>query len=228
MDRLPQLYGYYRTVQRNILQQHWSEILDLNANSGSSGFLREYYEYLFTHWQRQIKWCSTVFGADQSGEPTQVIQELLGSMQPSREASVTGCLKRTNDKLSVLQEFSSANVGFCQSFLGYFKEKPLPPKLIDSIFDWFMVFVSQYASMEQSHLATALAEVQLVHATTGESVRALGNANGKVFVWFEEALRRCNGITQNCGLPALVSVFNVIKDIHFFKYVLYLKYICDF
>lgn len=209
MDRLPQLYGYYRTVQRNHLQQQWTEILDLTANSGSSSFLREFYEQLFAHWVRQLKWCSAVFGATQASEPTQVLCELLGSLQPTRESSVTSCLKRTNDKLAVLQEVSAANVWFGQSFVGHFSDTAVPPAVVQSVFDWFAVFVSQYASMEQSHLGTALADLQLVHATTGESVRALGNANGKLIGWLEDALTRCENITQMCGLPALVSVFNV-------------------
>lgn len=210
MNRLPQLYAYYRTVQRNQLQQHWTEILDLTANSGASSFLREFYDHLFAHWQRQLKWCSNVFGPDQAQEPTQVLCEILVSLQPTREAAVTSCLKRTNDKLSVLQEISAANVWFGQAFVGHFgKAEAVPVHVGKSIFDWFAVFVSQYASMEQSHLGTLLAELNLVHSTTAESVRALGNANGKLIGWLEEALLRCKNITQMCGLPALVIVFNV-------------------
>lgn len=212
MNRLPQLYGYYRTVQRNQLQQQWTEVLDLTANSGVSSFLREFYDHLFANWLRQLKWCTNVFGPDHSQEPTQVLCELLVSLQPNREAAVTSCLKRTNDKLAVLQEISAANVWFGQAFVGHFGRVDLVPIHVGkSIFDWFAVFVSQYASMEQSYLGTALAEINLVHATTAESVRALGNANGKLIGWFEEALGRCECITQMCGLPALVSVFNVSK-----------------
>lgn len=210
MNRLPQLYGYYRTVQRNQLQQYWTEILDLTANSGSSSFLREFYDHIFANWLRQLKWCSNVFGADHGQEPTQVLCELLVSLQPTRESAVTSCLKRTNDKLAVLQEISSANVWFGHAFEGHFgKVDKVPLHIGKSIFDWFSVFVSQYASMEQSHLGTSLAELNFVHATTAETVRALGNGNAKLIGWFEEALIRCESITQMCGLPALVSVFNV-------------------
>lgn len=210
MDRLPQLHAYYRTVQRNQLQQHWTEILDLTANSGASSFLREFYDHLFAHWQRQLKWCSNVFGVQHEQEPTQVLCELLVSLQPTRESAVTSCLKRTNDKLAILQDVSAANVWFGQAFVGHFGQADLVPvHVVKSAFDWFAVFVSQYASMEQNHLGTLLAELQLVHATTAESVRALGNANGKVIGWLEESLGRCEGITQQCGLSALVSVFNV-------------------
>lgn len=210
MNRLPQLYAYYRTVQRNQLQQHWTELLDLTANSGASSFLRDFYDHLFGHWQRQLKWCSSVFGSDHAQEPTQVLCESLVSLQPTRETAVTSCLKRTNDKLAVLQEISAANGWFGQVFVDHFGKADLVPIHVGkSIFDWFAVFVAQYASMEQSHMGSALAELNLVHATTGESVRALGNANGKVIGWFEEALGRCDSITQMCGLPALVIVFNV-------------------
>lgn len=217
MDRLPQLTQYYRTVQKNILQQHWSETVEMAVNSGSVKFLREFNEYLLAHWHKQLKWCVTVFGQNTGKtEPTRVLIELLPLLQPSRENAISNCLKRNNDKLGILQEISSANLHFgvtLKNLLldGNINQSALLRQLNVSIHDWFVVFIAQYAAIEQNYIATLLADLQLVHTTTGESVRSLGNANAKIFEWCEEALLRCEVITENCGLPALVIVLNVSK-----------------
>lgn len=216
MDRLPQLTQYYRTVQKNILQQHWSETFELSVNSGSIRFLREFHEYLLSNWNKQYKWCLTVFGQNYGiSEPTRVLIELLPSLQPARETAVTNFLKRTNDKLAILQEISSANLHFASALkdmlvdINAVSYSPLLRQLSIAIHDWFMVFIAQYAAIEQNQMATSLADLNLVHTTATESVRSLGNANSKIFEWSEEALVRCESITQNCGLPALIIVLNV-------------------
>lgn len=132
MRRLPQLTQYYRTVQKTALQQHWSEILDLSENSNR--FLHDFYEYLAENYQKQVslgrnanivigltisrlrflqvKWCANVFGQQSSSEAILALIELFSSLQPSRESTILGALKRSNEKLEILQEFSSANIYF--------------------------------------------------------------------------------------------------------------------
>lgn len=232
MHRLPQLQQYYRTVQRNQLQQHWAELLELHAASGATTFVREFYEHLVALWQRQLKWCQQVFGGSDgadaaeaaadadwaAAQPTLVLCELLDTMQPSREAAISACLKRTNDRLQVLQDASAANVWLVAALQkhhaatrggGAGDEPFVAPQLCAAVCDWFQVFVAQYAAMEQALLGTRLAELQLQLATSAETVRALGAANAKVVGWLTEARRRCEVITQDCGLPALVIVFGV-------------------
>lgn len=217
MERLPQLTQYYRTVQKSVLQQQWTEIVELAIQSSSPRFVREFYDFLLENWQRQHKWCSTVFGSVGVTEPTLVLIELLPALEPARDQAVNNYVKRNNDeKLAILQEVSSANIAFGKAMMRALRDiggtealRRLARPLATSIFDWFVTFVAQYAAMEQNHLATQLAELQLVHGKATESVRALGNSNAKVFEWGEEAIGRCEMITQNCGLPALVIVFNV-------------------
>lgn len=226
MQRQPQLQQYYRAVQRNRLQQHWTELLELHTSGGSTTFVRDFYEHLVAQWQRQLKWCAQVFGEAgdagatdwATGQPTLVLCELLDSLQPSREAAVSACLKRTNDRLQVLQDASAANVWLVAALQKHYAasdaaksagEPFVAPQLCAAVCDWFQVFVAQYATMEQSLLGTRLAELQLQLATSAETVRALGGANAKVGGWLAEARRRCEMITQDCGLPALVIVFGV-------------------
>lgn len=227
MERLPQLIQYYLTVQKRILQQQWTETVELSQNSSSTAFLREFYDNLYQYYQRQQKWCATVFGPSQSFTPISVFVELLPNLQPSRENTVISCLKRNDDKLTTLQDISTANVYFGRLFIDSFDSDKIDiesVKLFSStIYDYFNTFIGQTASFEQQRLQSRLSELTLVHSTATESVRAIGNAISKIFGWTDETLKRCQIITQNCGLPAIVMVLNVSKFFYFiFRKMTYL------
>lgn len=217
MDRLPHLIQYYLTVQKRILQQQWSETVELSQNSSSTAFLREYYDNLFQYYQKQQKWCTSVFGPTQSYAPISVFVELLINLQPSREATVNHCLKRNDNKLTTLQDISTANIYFGRLFIDSFENggEAIDLNMIklftSVVFDYFNTFIGQTASFEQQWLSSRLSELTLVHSTATESVRAIGNATNKVFGWIDETLKRCQIITQNCGLPSIVVVLNVSK-----------------
>lgn len=213
MGRLPQLIQYYLTVQKRILQQQWSETVELSLNSSSTAFLREFYDNLFQYYQKQQKWCMSVFGPALSIAPITVLIELLPNLQPSCENCVISCLKRNDDKLTTLQDISAANLHFGRLFIESFEKEDIDLELIkafcSAIFDYFNTFFGQAASFEQQWLSSRLSELTLVHANATESVRAIGNATGKIFSWIDETLKRCQLITQNCGLSAIVIVLNV-------------------
>lgn len=214
MERCPQLTQYYRTVQKSLLQRHWSEITELSENSGSTRFLREFYEILIEHWVKQVKWCVQVFGSNGSQEPTWVISELLGILQPTRESVVLNTLKRASNKLDILSETSNANIYFGQIMsknlktgIENFSSNHLKA-LSSSIFEYFNVFVGQYGAIEQNNLSSNISGLNLTHSTAAESIRALGNGNVRLFQWAVEALKRCDEITQNCALSALATILN--------------------
>lgn len=214
MDRCPQLTQYYRTVQKSLLQRHWSEITELSENSGSTRFLREFYEILIEHWAKQVKWCVQVFGPTGSQEPTWVISELLGILQPTRESIVLNTLKSASNKLDILSEASNANIYFGQIMSKNCKtgiedvSSNLLKALSSSIFEYFNVFVGQYGAIEHNNLSSNISGLNLSHSTAAESIRALGNGNGRLFQWAGEALKRCDEITQNCALSALATILN--------------------
>lgn len=214
MDRLPQLVQYYETVQKRALQQHWSEAIDLSQNSNSTQFLREYYDYLFENYQKQQRWCSNVFGLSETHTPINVLIELLPNLQPSRENSIISLLRRSDEKLTILQDISIANVHFGRLFIPIFEDASKPnydllKRLASAIYDYFNTFIGQTASFEQNWLASRLSELTFIYANASESVRALGSANSKIFQWTDDTLKRCAAISQNCGLPAIVTVLNV-------------------
>lgn len=82
-------------------------------------------------------------------------------------------------------------------------------KLSKVIFVYFNTFISQYPAIEQNWLATNLTTINSSQTSAMETVRTLGNANRKMIEWAEEALKRCENITQNCGIVALTTVLNV-------------------
>lgn len=215
MNRLPQLVQYYVTVQKQIMQQHWSETIDLSQNSNSTQFLREFYDYLLEFYQKQQKWCGSVFGSSGNEAPVTVLVEFLLNMQPSRESTIVNVLKRSDDKLVILQDFSNANIYLGKKILAKFDEnasanvEALLKRLADAIYGYFGTFIGQTASFEQNWLATKLSESTTVYPTASESVRALGSANSKIFQWANETLNRCAIISHNCGLPAIVIVLSV-------------------
>lgn len=214
MERCPQLTQYYRTVQKSLLQRHWSEITELSENSGSTRFLREFYEILIEHWAKQVKWCVQVFGPTGAQEPTWVISELLGILQPTRESVVLNTLKSASNKLDILSETSNANIYFGQIMSRNLKagiedvSSNLLKALSSSIFEYFNVFVGQYGAIEHNNLSSNISGLNLSHSTAAESIRALGNGNGRLFQWAGEALKRCDEITQNCALSALATILN--------------------
>lgn len=216
IGRSSQLIQYYLTVQKRVLQHQWAEKIELNQNSGSYSFLREFYDHLFQYYQKQQKWCINVFGTAQSHTAIVVIIESLLRFEPSREKIVINCLKRNDDKLTTLQDISKANVYFgrlfIQSFSSYDENKlDLFKAFSSAVFDYFNTFFGQTASFEQHWLASRLSELVLIHSTAAESVRAIGNAVNKIFDWMDESLSRCESITQNCGLASIVTVFNVSR-----------------
>lgn len=213
MGRLSQLIQYYRTVQKRLLQQHWTETNELSRNTNTTQFLREFYDHLFETYQKQVKWCNTVFGVQGAQEPVWVIIELLPSLQPSRETVINSLLKNNDDKLSILEGVSNANIHFGRLLAANFKDADVSvdvlKKISGAIYDYFTTFIGQTATFEQQWLMTRLNELILIHSNAIESVRALGNANNKIFQWSNDTLRRCQAITQNCGLAAIVVVLSV-------------------
>lgn len=216
MDRLPHLTHYYRTVSKGLLQQQWSEVIDLATNSGSPRFLREFNDILMEYWKKQYKWCTNVFGsAIGAAEPTVVIVELFSILEPTRQQAINNCLKLNDDKLAVLAEISSATLYFgtiMQKQLDSVNVKPAAKQICDftsAIYDFFATFIATYGQIEQNQMVNDLNSLELDHTTATESVRALGNATSKLFEWCDKALGRCDEITQNCGIVSLINVLNV-------------------
>lgn len=215
MERLPQLTQYYRTVQKKILQQHWTECVDTSQNSGSPNCLRIFYDHLYEKWQKESKWCQMVFGQNGYHESALVIIETLVSLQPGRDMIITSSIKQSNDKLAILSEASAANIYFGGLIKRSIASAPVafPDQTLKSmtfvIYDFFDSFITQYTSAEQNNLLAQLDEFQLIHSTCADSVRALGNTNSKIFALCTTALNRCEEITQSCGLVSLVTTLNV-------------------
>lgn len=115
MNRTDQLMQYYRQVQKTIIERNWIELVELSENSGSNRIIREFYDILIENYQKQIKWCTQVFGSTGNIEPVLVQCDLFSALNPSRETIVMNALKATDDKLSTLKEISNSNIYFGNS-----------------------------------------------------------------------------------------------------------------
>lgn len=198
-----------------MLQQYWTECVDSSQNSGSANCLRLFYDHLYEKWQKESKWCLSVFGQSGYHESALVIIETLVSLQPGRDMVITNSIKQSNDKLAILSEASAANIYFGGLVKRNIASSPVvfPDQTVKSmifvIYDFFDSFITQYTSAEQIYLLGQLEEFQLIHSTCADSVRALGNTNSKIFLLCTSALKRCEETTQSCGLVSLVTSFNV-------------------
>jgi hypothetical protein len=221
MNRLGQLKHYYRTVQKNLLQQSWTEAVDMAETSGTNRFIREFYDYLVEVFQKQKKWCMQVF--DDSSETILVLAEFLVSMQPSRENVITAALKRSTEKLDIIKDFSEANIYFGITLSRVLEnQKEIPHShvqtLSQAVFDFFNVFIRQYSSLESTFLSNKLNSLVINEQTAADTVRNLESANGRFTNWIEDSLKRCSDITQNCGLPSLLNVLVMLIKIYLDKY----------
>lgn len=210
MDRSKQLTQYYRSVQKSNLQRQWAEIVELAENANSDRFLRDFYDVLLENCQKQAKWCNTVF--TDPDQAVYIISELLMTIQPSRETVIQAALKRSNDKLQVLKEVSAANVHFSKMLQTQLEGKSIlhEPSLPKAIFGYFSVFMGQYLDLEQNLLSQNVANLSLTHNSS--------SANAKVIFWMDEAIKRCEEITQNCAIGTLVTILNEIFKAYLEKY----------
>lgn len=55
-----------------------------------------------------------------------------------------------------------------------------------------------------------MSNLNLSHPTVAESIRVLSSSNSKIMKCAEAAIKNCEDITQNCAIPSLVIVLNVI------------------
>lgn len=162
IQRLPQLQQYYRAVQKNFWQQQWKQTLELQGTESQpqqQQFLTLYYDQLLEHCQRQVKWCSNLFG-ENSPQPFLVIAELLPALQPTRDAHILQLLKTSNERLEMLALFAQVNHSFVlhlnslleQSHITLSEE--LHRLLGEAIFEYFHKFIQQYPRLEETQLST--------------------------------------------------------------------------
>lgn len=108
INRKSQLIQYYRAVHKKSLQQKWRELVDLCSSSttvdSSIEVFDQYYDYLANFYQKQEKWCVSVFGSHATTfEPVQIFIDTLPGLQPSRETQIMKIHKEATNKLEYLQ-----------------------------------------------------------------------------------------------------------------------------
>ncbi|XP_053679519.1 conserved oligomeric Golgi complex subunit 7 [Anopheles nili] len=209
IDRLPQLRQYYRTVLKSFVQEHWRSAVE-GSESGGTDVLKEFYDMLQELLKNQLRWCGQCFG--DATDCVLAVAEALENIDPTRESIVRSALKRANDKFWTLAQFSKTNVTAGALVEGLVRtdircdDEAIIDRLAGSMFLFFGIFLKEYPTLENAHLEATLHGLTIVGATPADSVHNLESANAKVSRWAEEALTRCQEITQDCALLSLGSV----------------------
>jgi conserved oligomeric Golgi complex subunit 7 len=213
LDRLIIMKNYFGTLQREQYAQKYVELTGSIENSENQRFLADFYDYLLSNWNKQLKWYREVFSTDGKVETVQVFIDLLNNgLNPSRETVISSHLKRTNEKMEFLVEVSEANTKFADSLLEKISDANLPAEkmsaLSRAIFDYYNIFIVQYSSIEQSFLNSQLDETKVLQSNSSDTVRSLDNLILKIFEWVDDAIERQKKITQNCAIVSLIYILN--------------------
>ncbi|KAH8278840.1 hypothetical protein KR018_010222 [Drosophila ironensis] len=219
IQRLPQLQQYYRAVQKNFWQQQWKQAIELQGADTQAQqqqqFLTLYYDQLLEHCQRQVKWCSNLFGED-CAQPFLVIAELLPALQPTRDAHILQLLKTSNERLEMLAQFSQVNQSFVLHLNSLLEQshislsEDLHRMLGEAVFEYFHKFIQQYPRLEETQLSTQVDRLSSNHATPSDGVRHLEESTRKLYEWLKEACERCSSITSDLALCKLITLLNGI------------------
>ncbi|XP_039493422.1 conserved oligomeric Golgi complex subunit 7 [Drosophila santomea] len=218
IQRLPQLQQYYRAVQKNFWQQQWKQTLELQGTESQpqqQQFLTLYYDQLLEHCQRQVKWCSNLFG-ENSSQPFLVIAELLPALQPTRDAHILQLLKTSNERLEMLAVFAQVNHSFVLHLNSLLEQshiilsEELHRLLGEAIFEYFHKFIQQYPRLEETQLSTQVDRLSSNQATPSDGVRHLEESTRKLYEWLKEACERCASITSDLALCKLITLLNGI------------------
>ncbi|KAH8241367.1 hypothetical protein KR032_011540 [Drosophila birchii] len=218
IQRLPQLQQYYRAVQKNFWQQQWKQTLELQGTETQpqhQQFLTLYYDQLLEHSQRQVKWCTSLFGED-CMQPFLVIAELLPALQPTRDAHILQLLKTSNERLEMLGLFAQVNHSFVLHLNSLLEQShiTLPEELHrllgEAVFEYFHKFIQQYPRLEETQLSTQVDRLSSNQATPSDGVRHLEESTRKLYEWLKEACERCASITSDLALCKLITLLNGI------------------
>ena len=205
IDRLSQIVSYHSTLQREVYNTKWNEIVE---NQENHRFLADFYDFLLNSWGKSLKWYRDVFKSEGKVETMQIFTDLLNNLNPSRESVLSSRLKSTPDKMEFLAEISDSNEKFQEDLCEKIEGK-LPEKLISAVFDFFNIFIVQYSSIEQSFLTSQLEEFKILQSNSADTMRYLEASTAKVFELANQALSRQTKITQNCAIVSLIYILNM-------------------
>ncbi|ALC46617.1 Cog7 [Drosophila busckii] len=222
IKRVPQLLQYYRAVQKNMLQQQWKQLLELQASESQQHFLTLFYDQLLEHSQRQVKWCTQLFAQqaqlelEGQSQPILVLAELLPALQPTRDAHILQLLKTSNERLELLAKYAQANHSFVLQLNTMLEQTHivLSPELCRqlgfAVFEYFHKFIQQYPRLEETQLSTQVDRLLSNQSTPSDAVHHLEQSTRKLYEWLQDALTRCAAITNDLALCKFIALLNGI------------------
>ncbi|KAL5285816.1 COG7 family protein [Megaselia abdita] len=223
INRKQNLIQYYRAVHKKSLQQKWREIVDLcsSSNNGETSIevFEQFYEFLISFFQKQEKWCVSVFGSSTTNfEPVQIFIDTLPSLQPSRETQIMKNHKEASNKLEYLQSVVDLHKNFGKKLLnliGGISELQMT-QLGTALYDCLATYLTkEYVKVEEQYINEYLESLKIPRT---DSMQEMENANQKLFDYLTECIKRCSKVTNNYELAGLVSPFESSINVYLKNY----------
>ncbi|GJQ81597.1 Cog7 [Trypoxylus dichotomus] len=207
IDRLSQLSKYYHKCQKDTLVKKWRNQLEIEQDEPITQIMHNYFDTLLANWHTQCKWLSQVFPNNPANESLiDIYTDAIASFDPSLSECVDAAFKQHADKTGYIFEVKTVIKQFSNNLLNAInssafgqlqKEKYLP--FLQIIYSPLVSYISNYVIYEQVNLSQKLATIKCIKEELPDTIQALGLTIPSVMNLAQEAKKRCEEITENCG-----------------------------
>ncbi|XP_028395238.1 conserved oligomeric Golgi complex subunit 7-like [Dendronephthya gigantea] len=229
IDRLDQLKNYYIRCHKSKLLQSWKDIQEEDPSQTMLDWLSVFYNSLLSTWHSELTWCSQVFG-----NPGIVLCLLMSQTLNHLEPPFSVCVKEfVRDEAYPLQQLidlKQVTLRFSKALQSSFADlkedyAEAAVSLVNAIYSPYTPYLLDYTALQTGFLTENLNSIQLSGESFLETVDALSESVGKVFLFAEMALEFCVALTDGLGSCQLVQsleiffsgylqkVKNIIKNI---------------
>ncbi|XP_066248690.1 conserved oligomeric Golgi complex subunit 7 [Euwallacea similis] len=207
--RVPELMKYYHNCHRDVLVKKWRSLLETEQDETITQLLCNYCNILVSNWHTQTKWFNQVFSTENATNTLIGIYiDVLGSLDPSLNECIDAALKQVPDKLSLLQDVKQVTKQFAENMFNVIKqtsnEEKKVEQLLKAIYDHMVVYVCKYSTYEQTNLIKQLNSLNCMKEELPDTIQSLGLSVNQILDYALQAKKRCQQLTENCGVCGLL------------------------
>ena len=189
----------------------WQEVVSGVADGGKSaeqsdaGLLSEFYELLLSTWHTEVKWCSIIFGKDQSPAiVAQLLLEVTLSVESGPSVLINNAMQGlASEKLQVLTDLHKITYRYTSNLQQALEDddriekvdQDMLAKLADAFWHAYVPFLLQYKDLEEGNLMILLSDIQLDAHDIIDLVQVLESSVKKLFDHARAAFDRCEKLT---------------------------------
>ncbi|XP_038050090.1 conserved oligomeric Golgi complex subunit 7-like isoform X2 [Patiria miniata] len=213
IDRLPQLYNYYYKCHKSSLLQQWQHLQGENLDKPLTEWLPNFYDTLLSTWHKEIKWCEQVFP-----EAVRVVSELLTQTLMGLQPSLPACMDTAlqDNTLPNLLELRQITNRFTKNLESAIQTSAGSPSgrhfedLVNAIHAPYVPYLLQYGRLEKEYLLQELSCTQMERRDLIDCAQFLSDSVSKLFKNAHEAVERCMGLTDGCGIVGLLDALKAM------------------